>query len=136
MFLFCSRNLARKYKTGLLEYWDFINTYADFTTNEGLTLLENHLASKLREFEEDDAKKIFDLENELAGLNLESNERSFTAILPDETPLQSMTSETSMLDYRNGNNLVSPAPFIFWLRGDQENDIILNNKFSPVVMDW
>jgi hypothetical protein len=28
--------LARKYKTGILEFWDFIDAYADFSTDEGL----------------------------------------------------------------------------------------------------
>jgi hypothetical protein len=33
---FFPRNLARKYKTGILEFWDFIDAYADFSTDEGL----------------------------------------------------------------------------------------------------
>ncbi len=35
------------------------------------TLLEAHLKSRIRDFEEEEAQKILDLEEELAGLNLD-----------------------------------------------------------------
>ena len=86
-----------------------MNVYADFSSTEGLILLENHLEAKIRQHEEEEARKILDLENDLAELNLD---RSFTA--SDTASAMSTTATTdhdnikdsTFLDIQNGNNLV------------------------------
>ena len=86
-----------------------MNVYANFSSAEGLALLENHLESKLRQQEEEEARKILDLEEDLAGLNLD---RSFT--VASVTPATTTTDHDSnkdptLLDIQNGNNLVSQS---------------------------
>ena len=124
-FISFFRGLARKYQTGILEYWDFMNIYADLSTSDGLGLLEIHLSAKLRELEEEESRKILDLERDLAELNIESNE-SFRAAgknngLDLEQVLADLQIESKsendrgdgkvkdfgLLDLKNGNNFVS-----------------------------
>ena len=88
-----------------------MNVYANFSSAEGLALLENHLESKLRQQEEEEARKILDLEEDLAGLNLD---RSFT--VASVTPATATTTtdhdsnkDPTLLDIQNGNNLVSQS---------------------------
>jgi hypothetical protein len=104
-----------------------MNTYADLSTPEGLNLLEIHLTTKLRELEEEEARKIIDLERDLAELNIESNERSFCAAKTTEKNIgldleqvladlklseknrgdaKTEVKDFGLLDLKNGNVLV------------------------------
>ena len=87
-----------------------MNVYANFSSAEGLALLENHLESKLRQQEEEEARKILDLEEDLAGLNLD---RSFTAASVQTTSTTTTDHDSNkdptLLDIQNGNNLVSQS---------------------------
>ena len=40
------RTLARKYKSSMIEYWGFLETYCDLTTEHGLELLDSYLYDK------------------------------------------------------------------------------------------
>merc|ERR1719322_1131775 len=40
------RTLARKYKSSMIEYWGFLETYCDLTTEHGLELLDSYLHDK------------------------------------------------------------------------------------------
>ena len=111
---FYCRTLARKYNTGISEYWDFIDTYADLSTPEGQFLLENHLTQKLREFEEEESEKILELERDLADLNIDSKDLSFCSTLHTGPEFRGLSqtdvkSSTNFLlnDHRNAN-LVRP----------------------------
>ena len=58
------REVAREIGSNLFEYWDFLGDYADFTTDEGLVLLENHLFGVHKRLEEErDAEYELDAEN-------------------------------------------------------------------------
>jgi hypothetical protein len=110
------RALAQKYKTGILEYWDFLNTYVDLSSTEGLILLENHLAEKLREYEDEEARKIIDLERDLADLKIDSNDDSFFSSDQKKNQLNGVSStldfKTSYLvNQANGINVVSWIAF-------------------------
>ena len=41
------RDLARKYSSTLIEYWDFLETYCDLTSDHGLRLLDNYLHERM-----------------------------------------------------------------------------------------
>ena len=41
------RDLARKYNSKMIEYWDFLDTYCDLTTKSGLAILDNYLHEKM-----------------------------------------------------------------------------------------
>ena len=69
------RDIAKKYRTQLTEFWPFLDAYCDITSNGGLQMLENHLHEK--EFKPDIPEKPFDdtlglgdIEAKLANLNL------------------------------------------------------------------
>lgn len=69
------RDIAKKYRTQLTEFWPFLDAYCDITSNGGLQMLENHLHEK--EFKPDIPDKPFDdtlglgdIEAKLANLNL------------------------------------------------------------------
>ena len=40
------RNLAKKYNSSMIEYWGFLETYCDLTTDHGLNQLDNYLHEK------------------------------------------------------------------------------------------
>lgn len=40
------RELAKKADVPWMEYWDFLKKYADFSTNDGLELLNDYLKSR------------------------------------------------------------------------------------------
>lgn len=40
------RQLAKSFNTSMIEFWGFLDTYCDITTDEGLQLLENHLQTQ------------------------------------------------------------------------------------------
>ena len=41
------RTLARKYNSSMIEYWSFLETYCDLTTDQGLKQLDNYLHEKM-----------------------------------------------------------------------------------------
>ena len=109
-----------------------MNAYADLSTSDGLSLLDIHLNAKLCELEEEESRKILELERDLADLNIESNE-SFRATgrnvgLDLEQVLADLEIESKskknrgdgklevkdfgLLDLKNGNNFVSYIFFV------------------------
>lgn len=103
------RNLAKKYNTGILEYWDFLNSYVDFSTHDGLDLLEDHISNKQQEFEEEEAKKLLELELDLADLDINSQDISFSG-QTEPRPIRSEVQLGKQLsqilisdDFKNGN---------------------------------
>lgn len=70
------RILATKYKTSMMEYWDFLDTYVDLRSREGLQLLENYLVVKSKESYHNKRldESVDNLEANLAGLDLISAE--------------------------------------------------------------
>lgn len=47
------RELAHEWKVAWKEYWPFLNTYTDFSTDEGLQLLEDYLRKRFRQASSD-----------------------------------------------------------------------------------
>ena len=78
------RDLAKKYRTQLIEYWPFLDAYCDITSNGGLQMLENHLQEK-EELEKiginppdddilEDTLGLGDIADKLANLNLNGSQ--------------------------------------------------------------
>uniref|UniRef100_H2Z5J6 Uncharacterized protein n=1 Tax=Ciona savignyi TaxID=51511 RepID=H2Z5J6_CIOSA len=94
-----------------MEYWDFIGTYADFSTHSGIQLLENYLAEQYESsqnmnnsvFSNEDS--LTDLCSQLGGLQVAgSNSNSEKENLPEKN-LEPKTSDKENLEkYENQSN--------------------------------
>ena len=79
------RDLAKKFGTQMVEYWPFLDTYCDITSDDGLQILENHLLQQydhVRGAEEEDKYHtdfMDELESNMANLNLNVSQNMSTS---------------------------------------------------------
>lgn len=73
------RDLAKQYHVGWKEYWPFLGTFADLTSEDGLKLLEDHMSQKhMDAFSDsmDTTRSEISLTNEIVANNLYNSSRS------------------------------------------------------------
>ena len=128
------RLLAKKYKTTLNEYWPFLNSYCDITSNEGLQMLENHLIQTQKEQELRQSHQLEDdlslMANELANLNLNSTANSFPEQRDNDLLVTDINSNGGLgvLDLLDDAN---QAPKII-LTNNDESGISSEGKGQPL----
>ena len=107
------RELARKYRTQLIEFWPFLDAYCDISSEEGLQLFENYLQereqnNKLKDLSDHlaDNTMMGDIEAGFANLKLNSS----SPLKKDDSQVHDQKLNSGLMDLIEDSKVIPKIP--------------------------
>lgn len=110
------RRIAQKLDPGvrLFEYWQFLNAYCDLSSDEGLTLLENHLVDMTRRINAGmKQKELEELDNDLQDMSLGNQAgdgSNHLSNVPSSSTSDPLSPMSQLSEHLGKLQLTSPLP--------------------------